>query len=505
MSAAATSKWEFGFPRVTKGLLLVLLTAFGGALSILLPPKVLLFVIPAAVIVLVLVIRFEWAVFPVLLLIPVAERSVGVMYKAPWNFIVRDRPIDVFGFYMPFVAVALIGLVLRVLSRSRLPGEKALRNSNALTVPVLVLLGYAAITLFFTEAYEHSLFQMYVMLLNAAILALMVCSVRDETFHKKVMWFLVAVGIVHALIVVALYGVKTGAIDYDRELSGNVHFLAKVLTGGKNKGLFVRRGNAFNTPNDTAFMLNIFFPVALGLFMAETKRFRKWILFFAMLIISSGMLLAMSRAGIGAFVVMALSVFFIFRRARRYFIALSLALLIGVMAIFYTESVTLQSIFFRGQMETRISAMLKNQSSDTVESSHFLKQRIQLWKRGVKMLKRSSFMGAGVGSYKFHALAPHGHSIYFSTVFDFGVAGLLVLIAAVFILARYFFIFFRLQSSYLQIMGVALFGGLIGIGIHGLVDFEYNNPLIWAYVGLTLSTINLIRWEASKNARAAVD
>lgn len=96
----------------------------------------------------------------------------------------------------------------------------------------------------------------------------------------------------------------------------------------------------------------------------------------------------------------------------------------------------------------------------------------------------------------------HGHSIYFSTVFDFGILGLLVLITTVIILARLFLTSIWFQLSYLQIMGVALLGGLINIGTHGLVDFEYNNPLIWIYLGLTFCTINLIRWEGSKNAQA---
>jgi hypothetical protein len=47
-------------------------------------------------------------------------------------------------------------------------------------------------------------------------------------------------------------------------------------------------------------------------------------------------------------------------------------------------------------------------------------------------------------------------------------------------------------------MCVIFLGGLIAMGVHGLVDFEYNTPLIWLYLGMAVATLNLTTYELLK-------
>ncbi len=52
---------------------------------------------------------------------------------------------------------------------------------------------------------------------------------------------------------------------------------------------------------------------------------------------------------------------------------------------------------------------------------------------------------------------------------------------------------------------IAFCGGLIAIGVHGLVDFHYNYPVIWIYAGLGMAILRLAKQELALHKEQRVE
>jgi O-antigen ligase len=96
--------------------------------------------------------------------------------------------------------------------------------------------------------------------------------------------------------------------------------------------------------------------------------------------------------------------------------------------------------------------------------------------------------------------APHAHSIFFSTWFDFGLVGLLFMLWLTIYYARNLLPSLLAQRSRQQLVVSAMSGGLLVICLQGLVDFEYNTPSIWVYFALMTAALNLAAAEQKQHA-----
>jgi O-antigen ligase len=112
-------------------------------------------------------------------------------------------------------------------------------------------------------------------------------------------------------------------------------------------------------------------------------------------------------------------------------------------------------------------------------------------------------LGLGTGGLRYYKdPLPHAHSIYFSTLFDFGVIGALLLVGLIIALITKLFKLISYQTTYAQIMLVASTGSLLVVGVHGLVDFNYLDYIVWWTLGMVTATILLVDHERRPSTAA---
>ena len=112
--------------------------------------------------------------------------------------------------------------------------------------------------------------------------------------------------------------------------------------------------------------------------------------------------------------------------------------------------------------------------------------RVDLWTRYWNKLASGSLLeGLGAGGLIYDAHVPHAHSIFFSVLFDFGLAGFSLMLVGLVILTARFVRLHRRQETYPQVLFVALCGGLVTMAVQGLFDSSYLMPVIPLFLGLT--------------------
>jgi len=477
---------------IVKSLLLISSFLVISCLCVFMPWYYLFALLLFIIIVVILFARFQYVVYLLFFLVPVSSRTVGVAVHSSWNFIVADRYIDQISISFPFIIVSFLGLILAKWAKTRT------FFLNPLKFPLYILFIYAILTLLWAPNFGHSLFQLIILAFNLALCALTFNAISDERSHRKIMWCWLIAGLFQSGIEISLYFIEANTfLFFNYELFEDLFLNLNVLSGGVTGTGYIKRGNVLTNPNESALIFNLYIPVAVGLLLAEKDGFKKGVLIATIIILIASNLLTMSRAGLGSLLMMVFFLFVTQRKLRKHFFALSIVFIAIVIIIPQIELRILTSAFLRHDIPSRWEKSLQ----DTKEYAGIpgLKDRVKWWKGSYDKLRSVSFLGVGVGNVKYYLKIPHPHSIYFSFLFDFGFIGVGALLAIIIILGRRFFAIFKHQYSYFQTMCISFFAGFIAIGLHGLVDFEYNTPFIWLYLGMSVATLNLAQTELWAN------
>lgn len=203
-------------------------------------------------------------------------------------------------------------------------------------------------------------------------------------------------------------------------------------------------------------------------------------------------ILTLVKGGLVGLVVMLHFFIFSFTRLRKHFFR-NLIVLYSLLLILFAFQVTVS-----GELRYGTPRYLYQKGYAEASGS----RAKLIWIPGLKEVIRGGGIGLGVGTYTYATLAPHAHSIYLSMLFDFGVAGVIVLMIIFWIVLKNYLRMRRFQETYLQTMFIAFSGGLVSIGVHGLVDFEYNSPVLWLFLGLYTATFLLAQRELSALKKA---
>ncbi len=288
-------------------------------------------------------------------------------------------------------------------------------------------------------------------------------------------------------------------------LLGGLLFLAAVIPGTNfyplQKMPFINRSfydvlpaglrlpgddNGFN-PNMTGGLLAMFLPPALALTWRSQHRMQRLLALITFLAISAGLLLTQSRGAIlGALVALALVTALLSPKMRLAW------WLIGIVGL------ALAAVKGNDLLQTFMTA-------DASRSSVYsLAQRMELWERALNIGADFSFTGIGMGSFPevlpllyptflvtVTADVPHAHNLYFQTLVEMGIPGLLLSLAFYMILASVLVRRIRLNDGGNQVMAVGLLGSLVAFLVHGIVDVPSYSPLsamvIWGMFGLMMA------------------
>lgn len=472
-------KWVFGF---------VLLILWGLICSIL--PWYLAVLLSAfSALSLLFLINFRISVYFLICLVPISADWLGFHINTSWS-----SPLtDMVPLFLPISLAAFGSLFFRMLA-----GLHTYSAKTVFTKLFLALLCWGALLLFwspnlsitatdtskgqvfpkiFTISHSstpllHDVFQLFILAGNILLFYLIVNSIDKESLHRRLMWFWIIFG---ALVAAFCLWVGCSEIQnamYAKELGLNFTFKAQAI-------FHKIRAAALGTPHLTSFVLNMFTGITLGMMLAEKKGSRKLMLGLIILLMMLSNLLTLTKAGIVALIVMLHFFVIFFKRLRKHFFR-NLILMYTVIGLLFF----LQLKISREHREEGTPRFLygAGYTEATTSRTKFV------WLPGVKEFLKSGCLGLGVGTFTYATVSPHAHSIYFSTLFDFGIVGIVILAMLLIILVRNFLIMVSFQKTYLQTMFLACCAVMVSIGVHGILDFEYNTPVIWLFMGFYTAT-----------------
>lgn len=276
-----------------------------------------------------------------------------------------------------------------------------------------------------------------------------------------------------------------------RSMGVNEQSLAGAGVGAGSTGFF---GNA----GDLGVAMCVVWPLAGAMFVAETRRWRKWffgVCFFAMLlaIVASSSRGAMVGAGVVSLVA--------FMRSSKRILG---AFMVLALAAAYVLVVS-------GASKGRLYSALDPEHDKTSND------RLEKWKAGMKMFGQHPFLGVGPGNFsavywaghprwqRLMATAPH--SIYIEGLSELGIFGFMPLLIAWVLLAR----LNARTRSFLRSMGpercqgfkyqlsLGLDLAFIGYLVSGAFLTVLYYPHLWVLLGLSAALHGATASEVSAN------
>jgi len=467
---------------------IVLLQIVLGCACVMLPwhTAILLFFLCCAVIVFLL--RFHWLIYGVVFFLPL----IGVKYPAvrfTSSEFIRSDAMPLFVMIAPLAVVPFV--LLKLLGFFSDDARK-----NPLLVPVLLLMCYSFVSIFWSPANPaYNLFYFYYLMSNIITFFIIFRVVNTERLHRGLMWCLVASGVVLAVTTIPYQSLRG---DPEKSLFVYGHTI-EIFKGfemdlglAPDKALASSRARSlFEGHQETSVLMTCLIIVAVGLLLNEKKRWRVMLLYGVILLFLYVQFLTKTRVGLWSLVIMlGLFVSLSIRMEQRVIrTAVVIALVIATMFL-VAERLSPSKRAHKG---VRVLTLTMNKG-DTVDS------RITYWSAGFNALKKESLtlLGLGVGGYKYSTkqeVGCHPHNLFLGLFFDFGIAGFLIILYVIGALIRSFYTIIRYQESYMQSMAF-IFGVLItGIGLMCLVYLSEYMSTVWLFLSLGCTTYSLARRE----------
>lgn len=420
---------------------------------------------------LVILARYKWGIYLLLFLVPVAGDHAGFHFHANWSIDIADN-------FPVFPIISLVVLMSWLLHRIANFQNKGTEDSFRKIL--FIFFCWAFLSLFWAPGVsKHHFFQLALFSINFLLFYLLSDAVNEEKFYRKLMVCWVVFGTIVAVLTI-LSAVFNAKKIYSIKVLDYLTFKLTILAPPT-------RAESIANCNETAFFLNLVICIAIGMMLTAQNRFKSVTVAGAIVLMMLANFLTLSRAGAGALLIMLYFLLFFIKQLRKRFVrnfiivnGIVIALLLIQMNIFQEKRATPRL------MAHKVAA--KSQSRPSL-----------LWNPGFKMMdeRGSIWGGLGIGGFKQYIKAPHAHSIFFSVLFDFGVVGVMIILGFIFLLLKKMVVMWRQQHTYLQKMAMCCYGGIVAIGVHGLVDFEYNTPSVWLFLGIAVVTLKLVQGESS--------
>ena len=465
------------FSPKTRWLLLVGLETVWSLLCVILPYYFVLSLLAFFVILLLILIKFKWGVYFLAFLVPIVSNYIGFstevsyIFKSGFKFF---NYCDSVPFFMLISLPTIFSLALNRIAR--------LRNYFArspLNILFLILLCWLFLLLLYSPNISYSIVVFFNFAINILLFYLMVYSIDEESFHRKLIWCWIFTGLIIASIAFAsCYFVFEYVHKID--LWGGVSFISFIETH------IVGRAQGLGHPNETSLLLNLFICITMGMMLCEKNKIKKGICGTILLFLIFANFLTMSKSGMLAFLIMIHFLLVSISALRMHFFR-NLVLFNTVWIILFCLG-----IIFIG--DTKTPRLIAGGSSSELG----LDLRLKMWKEGVSnLINNTAGIGLGPGGFRYYTKThmPYPHSLYVSILCDFGFVGLLLFLLAILVMAYNYFKMLRFQETYLQIMFLCCCGGLLALGVHGLVDSTYLASYIWFFLGLSTATFHLAQKE----------
>ncbi|MCI5210143.1 MAG: hypothetical protein D3910_15415, partial [Candidatus Electrothrix sp. ATG2] len=191
--------------------------------------------------------------------------------QADWNFITGMSFIDSIPVYWPLVLLTCLGLII-----NRWTGSLPAFGSNPLIIPLVILVGYAGLTVLWAESQPHSFFQFFTLLFNVLLFCLIVALTREASILKKVLWAWVFSIAFQAVFAYASF-------FFDSKLLTK-EILSNFIVGFNFFGSFLQPSgwpqiaSGLQDHHETSLLMNMTAPLLVGFLLTCTSRRKKYLL-----------------------------------------------------------------------------------------------------------------------------------------------------------------------------------------------------------------------------------
>ena len=387
-----------------------------------------------------------------------------------------SQPVSDEKIYFYYIMILFLFLGLMIKKSSRLLPEYPGTRIDPL---IFVFFLWATLSLIWSQNRVHSAFE-YFRFLDALILFFLMVSFIDS--EKKI--FRLAWALTITATVIAIMAALSFYADdwlHQTRLYNNIYFQAGFTH-------FNKRAGGLMGHNIEAFYMNICLPFSFEIFRRLKGKVRKMLFLIIPFTIMIGVFLTRSRSAtvgllIGFNVYMYLN-FPLKIHLKKNFIKYTLFATVCVILILILSDIQNVS----DEMERYVKPFYKTHSRLPSYA------RGLIWSAGFERFFHSMGFGVGCGGFKgIRSYPPHGHSLYFTPLFELGVIGFLIWIPLLTRIGHSVIDSFkkRADSIYLGFLRAATVA-LITCAFHGIFDFHYDNMRLWLIIGIAMSIVNLI-------------
>lgn len=354
---------------------------------------------------------------------------------------------------------------------------------------LLILVLWNALTLFWTPNVFVGFMQYIKLLMNIGIFYIFYNGVNSRDSLRQITWAWLILGLL--LFLFSFFSV------YGQEFSTNLNQDRFIMFWKYRFNLnefmdlhiswrgHLTRGTALMSFNSLPFLLNLIIAFGVGLLLTtkreETRK--RFVITTILLLLTCAHMTSLSKGGLIGFFAMMFFFLVTNSRLRRKLIRNALLVVCGTSALFMLVRIMRQQVIY-----ARIAGSTDAFSAPT---------RLAWWHDMLSLLFQKTLgIGLGIGGSMYYLdPVPYIHSIYFSILTDMGWVGVLLFMIFIFVLIKEIRPIIRHQETFLQNMLLAFCGAMVAIGVHGLVDFHYNYPVIWMFMGFGMAILRMAKQE----------
>lgn len=423
----------------------------------------------------IILIKFRFGVYLLALLLPLD--SQGFFFNTNWsNF------TDVAPAFVPIALITLFSFFLFKFAHID-PENRTAYSESTIKCILFLIVAWSAICLIWPPDFYKSIIQEVRFIANIALFYIVFSSINDEAPFRKIIKILIFVGVVMAIAGLASVYIELENITplLGVDVTDQIRFDFNFYSHSGVHAMGLHGHNALGS------ISNVIIAITIGMLFSTKKRRTRLFYFMIILLLLATHITTRSRgAHVGLFAMVTFLLVSI-PSLREKFVIYSILFVLIVSFLYVVTLPEDESLFAKRYTASR--------------SAQSLSFRLKWWKRASSYtFGQTSGIGMGVGGFKQrfsdrskYPPLPHAHSLYFSYLFDFGVIGsFLFLIFLSVILKRIYYAMIGFQEKFENIMLFSCIGGLIALGVHGLIDGEYNAGLPWFLLGLTMAAVNLV-------------
>ena len=392
--------------------------------------------------------------------------------------------------------ILLIFLICFLLHKSFKTSEKIpnlIKSRHIINYIFFLLISWSFISIFLSPHYLHGVFQFTNFLICIILFYIPIKIISKEVILKNAMMAWVLIGTTFALFAISdrIYAVYIDILTLDAFVYSFEHTILDSLTISFTSTMNHLRASGLHKFDHTSNLLNMTLPVALYFLVIsfEKKNKYKFFYIFCVLSIIVARALIPNKAGVGAFFLMCILFFLMYKSIRKWLVTSMVTVMIIIAIIFLFTNVVFEKATDAGRLTKTVGY---NKGSS-------LNVRWEWWTEAANMvIDKTGGIGLGMGGFKYHIKAPHPHSVIFSFFFDMGVLGLTFIILLTIFLLKIFYKALFIQNTDLDKCNFFFICGLFSFFIHSLVDFDYNIPEFWLFMGTAFASLNLTQIESQQ-------